>query len=212
MLVYLNKAVSYIEVELQQTIHFYKLSILFVTLIKKIEHGAVRKMENSKNLESASSSNGETSERGATKNEKTHQKHTLPTFENRRIQKAKLWWRRFTQYIKMTQNIDLNIMTTDREILNQYRAELEEGIKDLFLWAQGEFAITEMKRTARDNDRNKMDMNQIYSLFRRNFIPERKNVTSFTVQLIFFWNLKREKRNSRRRLNTNSTSRKDLRI
>ena len=51
-------------------------------------------------------------------------------------------------------------MTTDREILEQYRAELEERIKDLFIWALGESAITEMTRTVRDNDPNKMDINQ----------------------------------------------------
>ena len=42
-------------------------------------------------------------------------------------------------------------MTTDREILEQYRAELEERIKDLFIWALGESAITEMTPTVRDN-------------------------------------------------------------
>ena len=87
-------------------------------------------MENNKHLESTSSSNGEASERMATKNEKTHQ-ITLPHFEKRGIQEAKLWWRRFSHYIKMTQNIDLNIITTDREILEQYRVELEERIKDV---------------------------------------------------------------------------------
>ena len=73
--------------------------------------------EQQKNFESTSSTNGETSERGATKNERTHEKITLPTFEKRGFQEAKLWWLRFTQYIKMTQNTDLNILTTDREIL-----------------------------------------------------------------------------------------------
>ena len=50
-----------------------------------IEHGAVRlnKKEINKNLESTSSSNGEASERGTTKKEKTQQKITLPTFEKR---------------------------------------------------------------------------------------------------------------------------------
>ena len=40
------------------------------------------------------------------KDRKDTPKITLPTFEKRGIQEAKLWWRRFTQYIKMTQNID----------------------------------------------------------------------------------------------------------
>ena len=134
-----------------------------------MQYGAVSKIENSENLESASSSNGETPEREATKNEKTHQKITPPTFEKKGIQEAKLWWRRFTQYIKMTQNFDLNIMTTDREILEQYRAELEERKKVLFKWALGESATTEMTRTVRDSDPNKMDINQLYSVFRLHF-------------------------------------------
>ena len=111
-------------------------------------------MENQKATESAGSSSGEIHERANSKTEKTHQKITLPTFEKRGIQEAKLWWRRFTQYIKMTQNIDLNIMTTDREILEDYRNDLEHRIKDLFIWALGESAITEMTRTVRDNDPN----------------------------------------------------------
>ena len=100
-------------------------------------------MENQKATESAGSSNGEIHERANSKTEKTHQKITLPTFE-----------KRGTQYIKMTQNIDLNIMTTYREILENYRDDLEHRIKDLFIWALGESAITEMTKTVRDNDPN----------------------------------------------------------
>ena len=99
-------------------------------------------METNKISEGTSSSNGETSERGYQKNEKTHQKITQPTFNNRGIQEAKLWWRRFTQYIKMTQNIDLNTMTTDREILEQDRADIDNRMKDLFIWALEESVIT----------------------------------------------------------------------
>ena len=84
-------------------------------------------MENQKATESAGTSSGEIHERANSKTEKTHQKITLPIFKKRGIQEAKLWWRRFTQYIKMTQNIDLNIMTTDREILEGYRNDLEHG-------------------------------------------------------------------------------------
>ena len=63
----------------------------------------------------------------------THQKITLPIFEKKAIQEAKLWWRRITQYVKMTQKIDLNTMTTDKEILEEYREELEKKIKDTFI-------------------------------------------------------------------------------
>ena len=135
-------------------------------------------MDNQKTTESTGSSSGEISGRTNSKTEKTHQKTTLPTFEKRGIQEAKLWWRRFTQYIKMTQNIDLNIMITDREILQNYRDDLEHRIKDLFIWALGESALTEMTRTVRDNDPNRMDINQLYSLFRLHFIPERNKFHS----------------------------------
>ena len=60
----------------------------------------------------------------------------------------------------MTQNIDLNIGTKDREKLEQYRAELEQRIEDLFIWALGESAITEITRTVRDDKPNRMDINQ----------------------------------------------------
>ena len=120
-----------------------------------IEHGA----EANKISDGTSSSNGETLERGNQKNEKTHQKVTLPTFDKRGIHEAKLWWRRFTQYIKMTQNIELKTITTDREFLEQYRADLDNRIKDLFIWALGESAITKMTRTVRDNDPNRADIN-----------------------------------------------------
>ena len=63
-------------------------------------------------------------------------------------------------------------MTTDREILEQYRDELEQRIKDLFIWALCESAITKMTRTVRDNDPNRIDFNQLYSLFELHFIPE----------------------------------------
>ena len=122
-------------------------------------------------------SSGEESgdKRGRTK---THQKITLPIFEKRTIQEAKLWWRRFIQYVKMTQDIDLNTMTTDKEILADYRDELEIKIKDIFIWALGEAAVTEMTKTVRDNDPNKMNINQLYTLFRLHFIPERNKFHS----------------------------------
>ena len=42
----------------------------------------------------------------------------------------------------------------------------------------GRVSVTEMTRTVRDNDPNKMDINQLYSLFRLHFIPERKKFHS----------------------------------
>ena len=74
----------------------------------------------------------------------------------------------------MTQDIDLNNMTTDKEILLEFREELEIKIKDIFIWALGEAAVTEMTKTVRDNDPNKVNINQLYALFRLHFIPRKK--------------------------------------
>ena len=57
----------------------------------------------------------------------------------------------------MTQNNDLNVMTNDRENPQEHRDDLEHRMKDLFIWALGESVITEMTRTARDKDPNKME-------------------------------------------------------
>ena len=78
----------------------------------------------------------------------------------------------------MTQNNDLNIMTTNRKKLEQYRDQLEQRIKDLFIKALGESAITGMTRTVRDNDPKRMDINQLFSLFRLHFTPERNKLLS----------------------------------
>ena len=80
-------------------------------------------------------------------------------------------------------------MSNDREIPEQYQAELEERIKDLFIWVLRESAITEMTRTVRDNDPNKMEIFQLYSLSRQHYIPERNKFYSRAD----FRNLKREK-------------------
>ena len=78
----------------------------------------------------------------------------------------------------MTQDIDLTNMMTDKEIIPELREELEVKIKDIFIWALGEAAVTEMTKTVRDNDPNKMNINQRYSLFRLHFIPERNKFHS----------------------------------
>ena len=64
-------------------------------------------------------------------------------------------------------------MTTDTEILTQNRDELKVKIKDIFIWALGEAAVTEMTKTVRDSNPNKMSINYLYSLFRLHLIPER---------------------------------------
>ena len=120
----------------------------------RIQHGGVRRTSNSSkiitNEATGINSSSEESERKG--RNKPHQKIALPTFEKKSIQEAKLWWRRFIQYVKMTQNIDLNNMTTDKEILPEVRDELEVKIKNIFIWALGKAAVTEMTKTVRDND------------------------------------------------------------
>ena len=135
--------------------------------------------KNENNSADSNSRNSSSEESGDKKGQITaHQKITLPIFEKKTIQEAKLWWRRFTQYVKMTQKIDLNTMTTDKEILEEYREELEIKTKDIFIWALGEEAVTEMTKTVRDNDPNKMNINQLCILFRLHFIPERNKFHS----------------------------------
>ena len=113
---------------------------------------------------------------------KPHQTITLPNFEKKTIQEAKLWWRGFIQYVEMTQDIDLNNVTTDKEMLPAFRDELEVKTKDIFIWALGEAAITGMTKTVRDNDPNKMNINQLYALFRLHFIP--KEINSIAGRLL----------------------------
>ena len=63
------------------------------------------------------------------------QKLTIPTLEKQDQANASMWWRKFVQYIKMTKEIDLSIMTNSKEILPQYRDQLETDIEDTFIWA-----------------------------------------------------------------------------
>ena len=58
-----------------------------------------------------------------------------------------------------------------KKILPEFREELEIKIKDIFIWALREAAVTEMTKTVRDNDPNKMNINQLYAFFRLHFIP-----------------------------------------
>ena len=69
-------------------------------------------------------------------------------------------------------------MTNEKKILPEYRDELEIKIKDIFIWALGEAAVTEMTKTVRDSDPNKMNINQLYALFRLHFIPKRNKFHS----------------------------------
>ena len=51
-------------------------------------------------------------------------------------------------------------MTNYREVFEPYRYDLSHPIRDRFIWVLGENTVTEMTRICRENDPNKMDMNQ----------------------------------------------------
>ena len=63
-----------------------------------------------------------------------------------------MWWRKFVKYIKMTKDIDLSAKTNSKEILPQYRDQLEADIKDKYISAIRQNAITEMTKTAREKE------------------------------------------------------------
>ena len=146
-------------------------------------------MESQKSSESTSSSNGEIPERANAKTEKNSSKNYVTNVRETGNTRGKIMVAKIYPVLKMTQNFDLNEMTTDRGILPNYRDDLEHRIRDLFIWALGESAITEMTRTVRDNDPNKMDINQLHSLFRLHFLPERNKYLS----RVDFFGISREK-------------------
>ena len=73
----------------------------------------------------------------------------------------------------MTKEIDLSIMTNNKEILPQFRDQLELEIKDNLLWAIGQTAITEMTKTVREREPSSLPLHKLYTLFRLHFTPER---------------------------------------
>ena len=74
------------------------------------------------------------------------QKLTIPSLEKHDSSSANLWWRKFVQYIKMTKDIDLSQMVNPKEILPQFRDQLELEFKGTFLWAIGQSALSEMTK------------------------------------------------------------------
>ena len=116
------------------------------------------------------------------------QKLTIPTLEKQGYINANMWWRKFVQYIKMTKDLDFSKMTNNKEILPQYREQLETEIKDIFLWAIGQNAITEMTKTVREREPSSLPLYKLYTLFRLHFTPER-NVQHSRAD---FFDLKRE--------------------
>ena len=75
---------------------------------------------------------------------------SIPSLEKDDSSCANLWWRKFVQYIKMTKDTDLSTMTNSKELLPQYREQLELEIKNTFLWAIGQSALTELTKTVRE--------------------------------------------------------------
>ena len=78
----------------------------------------------------------------------------------------------------MTQDIDKNMMRSEKETKPDFRDELPTRMKDVFIWVLGEAAVTETTKTVRHKDPNKMDIIQLNSLFRQNFNPKKKNFTA----------------------------------
>ena len=101
------------------------------------------------------------------------QKLTIPTLEKQDQANASMWWRKYVQYIKMTKDIDLSTMTNSKEILPQYRDQLETDIKDVFIWAIGKNAITEMTMTVRERGPSSPPLHKLCTLFRLHFTLER---------------------------------------
>ena len=70
----------------------------------------------------------------------------------------------------MAPNKNLNTMTTDKDILPQFRDKLESRKRHIHLSAR---RSCEMTKAVRDNDPRKMNLKQIYWLFLLQIIPER---------------------------------------
>ena len=116
------------------------------------------------------------------------QKLSIPILEKYDATSVKLWWRKSVHYVKMTKEIDISEMVNSREILEQHRDHLEEEIKDIFIWAVGQTALTEMTKTVREKEPKNLPLHRLYALFRLHFTPERNKHHSRAD----FFELKRE--------------------
>ena len=70
-------------------------------------------------------------------------------------------------------DIDLSTMTNSNELLPQFRDQLELEIRDTFLRAIGQSALTEMTKTVREREPSALPLFKLYTLFRLHFTPER---------------------------------------
>ena len=64
----------------------------------------------------------------------------------------------FTQYIKTSREIDLSKMTNSNEVIPQYKDHIEKEIKDVFTWAFGQSALTEMTKSVREKEPNSLPL------------------------------------------------------
>ena len=56
----------------------------------------------------------------------------------------------------MKKILDLSLLTNSKEILPQYRDQLEAEMKDIFLWAIGQNLVTEITKTVRERESTKL--------------------------------------------------------
>ena len=89
------------------------------------------------------------------------QELSIPILEKYDATSVKLWWRKFVHYVKMTKEIDISEMVTSREIIEEYRDQLEEDIKDIFIWAVGQTAFTEMTKTVREKEPKNLPLHRL---------------------------------------------------
>ena len=55
--------------------------------------------------------------------------------------------------------------TAYKELIEEFRDELKIRIKDIFIWAKSDAAMTDVTKTVRDNNQNRIEFNNSYSFF-----------------------------------------------
>ena len=136
------------------------------------------------------------------------QKLPIPILEKNDHTNTKLWWRKFVQYIKMTREIDLSKIINSKEILPQFREQLEEELKDVFIWAIGQSAITEMTKTVREGTKFPTITPTLHTLQ----TPFHSREEQTPQQSRFFQSKTRTRRISCGNEETHSRNREELRI
>ena len=130
--------------------------------------------QSNRRLEQTSSSHIPFNETSARTAERTcTQKLSIPSLQKYDSSSANLWWREFVQYVKMTKDIDISPIVNSKKILPQYREQLETEIKDIYLWAIRQNALTEMTKTVKEREPSSLPLPKSYILFRLHYTPER---------------------------------------